>query len=336
MPTVRLLLIGGTRFLGRRIAAEALGRGWDITVFHRGQTPNPNPGAREILGDRACDLDRLEGRWDAVVDLCGYQPRDVAASARHLRERVGCYAFISSVSVYPDGGDHALSETATRRQLPAPEPPYTPELFGEMKAGCEDAVLHVWGERALIVRPGLIVGPDDHTDRFGYWVRRLAAGGDVLAPAPGTFRARFIDAGDVAAFVLDRLAAGSGGTYNVQGPGETLTFRDLLARIARVANSAPRMTWVDEAFLLAQGVEPWTELPLWAPGETLLDRVSSDAAIAAGLRFTPLDATLAATLTWERRSGSRRASLAPERERALLAAWRAATTSSAEAPPRPL
>lgn len=156
-----------------------------------------------------------------------------------------------------------------------------------MKAGCEDEVVRRWGERALIVRPGLIVGPDDHTDRFGYWVRRLAAGGDVLAPAPGTFRARFIDAGD-------------------------------------------------EAFLLAQGVDPWIELPLWVPGDTLLDRVSCEAAIAAGLRFTPIDATLAATLAWEQRSGARRASLAPERERALLAAWRAATTSSAEAPPRSL
>lgn len=122
----------------------------------------------------------------------------------------------------------------------------------------------------------------------------------------------------------------------MQSPGETLTFRDLLARTARVANSAPRIIWVDEAFLLAQGVDPWIELPLWVPGDTLLDRVSCEAAIAAGLRFTPIDATLAATLAWERRSGARRASLAPERERALLAAWRAATTSSAEAPPRSL
>jgi 2'-hydroxyisoflavone reductase len=316
---VHLLVIGGTRFVGRHVVAGALERGWDVTVFHRGTTPNPHPAAREILGDRRTDLDRLDGRWDAVVDLCGYLPGEVAASADALWKRAGQYAFVSSVSVYPDAGPERVAEDAPRKTLDAPVDEFTPALYGELKAACEDAVLQRCGPDALIVRPGLIVGSWDHTDRFGYWVRRIARGGVVLAPGDGAFRPHFIDARDVATFVLDAVAARRGGTYNVQGPEDPPTFAGLLAEMARTSGAKPDIRWTGEEFLTAAGVQPWTEMPLWAPGHTLLDRVVCDAAIAAGLRFTPLATTLRDTLIWETEHGKRGASLAPERETELLA-----------------
>ncbi|MDB5043626.1 MAG: hypothetical protein JWN27_4352 [Candidatus Eremiobacteraeota bacterium] len=315
-----MLVIGGTRFVGRHLVAGALERGWDVTVFHRGTTPNPHPAAREILGDRRTDLDRLDGRWDAVVDLCGYLPAEVAASADALRHRADSYAFVSSISVYPDAGPERIGEDAPRKVLEETVDAFTPALYGELKAACEDAVLQHWGPDALIVRPGLIVGPWDHTDRFGYWVRRIARGGVVLAPGDGAARTHFIDARDVAAFVLDALAARRGGTYNVQGPEHPPTFAGLLAEMARTSGAAAEIRWAGDAFLTAAGVQPWTEVPLWAPGHTLLDRLVCDAALAAGLRFTPLATTLRDTLNWETEHGTRGASLAPERESELLAA----------------
>jgi 2'-hydroxyisoflavone reductase len=317
---VHLLVLGGTRFVGRHLVADALERGWDVTVFHRGTTPNPHAAAREILGDRRTDLERLDGRWDAVVDVCGYLPADVAASADALRNRADRYAFVSSVSVYPDTGPERVAEDAPRKVLAAPVDEFTPALYGELKAACEDAVLEHWDGNALIVRPGLIVGPWDHTDRFGYWLRRMVRGGSVLAPGDGAVRTHFIDARDVAAFVLDAVAARRGGTYNVQGPENPPTFAGLLAEMARISGAEPEIRWAGEAFLSAAGVKPWTEMPLWAPGHTLLDRLVCDAALAAGLRFTPMATTLRDTLIWETQHGARGASLDPERESELLAA----------------
>jgi 2'-hydroxyisoflavone reductase len=316
---VNLLVLGGTRFVGRHLVADALERGWNVTVFHRGTTPNPHPRAREILGDRRRDLDRLDGRWDAVVDMCGYLPAEVASSVAMLRNRVDRYAFVSSVSVYPDVGPERVAEDAPRKISEERVDEFAPALYGELKTACEDEVVDRCGRDALIVRPGLIVGPWDPTDRFGYWVRRIARGGIVLAPGDGAFRTHFIDARDVAAFVLDALAAGRGGTYNVQGPENPPTFAGLLAEMARTSGTEAQIRWADEGLLTAAGVKPWTEVPLWAPGHTLLDRVVCDAALAAGLRFTPLATTLRDTLVWESEHGTRGASLAPERERELLA-----------------
>lgn len=317
---MRLLVLGGTRFLGRHLVETAVDRGWEVTIFHRGTTPNPYAEVAEILGDRTRDLDRLHGRWDAAVDTCGYMPPDVDAAAAALRDRVERYAFVSSVSVYPDDGPPRVTEDSPRRRLIEPVATFEPARYGELKAGCEDALRARFGADALIVRPGLIVGPWDYTDRFGYWVRRVARGGRMLVPRDGAWRIPVVDARDLAAFVLDRLAAADGETYDVPGAQPGATFAALLDEIARIAGSSPEPVWADPDWLLAQNVAPWSELPLWAPDFTLLERVTGQAARRAGLQTRPLAATIADTLAWEGQHAVAGAALAPEREAELLRA----------------
>lgn len=328
---MRLLVLGGTRFLGRHFVEAALAAGHAVTLFNRGRTaPGLFPRAESLAGDRDGGLGALAGRtWDAVLDTSGYLPRVVRASARALAGRAGSYAFVSSISAYATPLAPGADESAPLATLadPAAEE-VTGETYGGLKAACEREVAGAFPGRALLVRPGLIVGPHDSTDRFPYWPRRLARGGEVLAPGDPAQPVQVIDARDLAEWLLAMLGRGAGGTFNATGPAARLTFGALLEGAARALDADVRVTWVDEAFLLARGVRPWTELPLWVPREEAgFDEVSIARALAAGLALRPLAETVRDTLAWDlaRPEAARDGSpvLGPEREAQLLAEWRA-------------
>jgi 2'-hydroxyisoflavone reductase len=327
---MNLLVIGGTRFVGRHIVGMALQRGHSVTLFNRGQTgPELFPEAEHVRGDRDGDLHLLGGRtWDAVVDTCGYVPRVVGASARLLSSAAAHYTFVSSLSVYPDDRTPGQDETAPVGTLADPTiEEVTDETYGPLKVLCEGEVERFFPGRWLVARCGLIVGPYDATDRFTYWVRRVAGGGEVLAPAPAGYRVQMIDARDLGTWLLDMVEGSRTGVYNVTGPDRVLTLEEVLETSRAVAGSDAAFTWVDSGFLLDAGVEPWTDLPLWLPGDEYAGFMASDVskALRSGLRFRPLAETIAETLAWDRgrSGGAMKSGLTRERERELLEGWKA-------------
>jgi 2'-hydroxyisoflavone reductase len=326
---MRILVLGGTRFLGRHFVETAIKGGHALTLFHRGRTnPGLFPGVERVLGDRDGGLAALAGRtWDAVVDPSGYFPRVVGASANALKGAVGRYLFVSSISVYAEPLAAGLGEDAPVAKLADPGiEVITGETYGGLKALCESAVRDAYGESALVVRPGLIVGPHDTTDRFPYWPRRLARGGEVLAPGSPAAPTQFVDARDLATWMLDLIERGESGTFNATGPEQPVTLGECLGRIAAAVGGDARLTWVSEAFLREHGVEPWLQMPLWLhEADQNMDRVSIARALAHGPRFRPLEDTARDTLAWERALApdTRPASpaLTPEREADVLSAW---------------
>jgi 2'-hydroxyisoflavone reductase len=323
---VRILVLGGTVFVGRTVVEDALARGHEVTLFHRGATgAELFPGVERVLGDRDGGLGALAGRsFDAVLDTSGYVPRVVAQACEALAD-AGRYCFVSSVSAYAEDATHFDEETGPVDAEPDSED--VQAHYGALKAACERVVREAFGERALIVRPGLIVGPHDPTDRFTYWVRRFDRGGTILAPAPPERQVQFIDVRDVAEWVVRALEDGVSGTYNATGDPTTLAT--VLDACAAAAGRETEVRWVDEALLVEAGVEPYTELPLWIPdGEDPHGRFGGTPnarAVAAGLTLRPLAETVEATLAWARTgpvvTGSRvvgPGGLAPEREAELL------------------
>ena len=321
---MKLLLLGGTKFLGRATVEAALERGHEVTLFTRGETnPELFPRAEKLRGDRSEDLSPLAGRsWDAVVDTSGYVPGVVRASADALRDSVGRYLFVSSISVYADLSD-GPSEDSDRAELaeghPVDELLTEYENYGALKALCEDAVKEVYGERTVIVRPGLIVGPHDPTGRFTYWPHRIARGGDFLVPAPANGRFQIIDARDLGRWLVDLCEKGTSGAYNAVHPG--YTWAELVEAGLRVTGSAARPVWIDGDWLADQDVGEWMELPMWLrdPEWVGMNRADGSRAVAAGLAFRALDDTVRGTL--EHADTTEDAGLRPERERELLEAW---------------
>ena len=321
-------MLGGTRLIGKSFVPLALARGHEVTLFNRGTSdPNAFDGVEQIHGDRDGGLAGLQGReWDGVLDTSGYVPRVVRMSAE-LLEGAGHYTFISSGSVYADDATPGQDESAPVAVLEDPTfEEVNDRTYGGLKVLCEDEVRRVFGDRCLIVRAGLIVGPNDYTDRFTYWVRRLATGGEVLAPAPPGAPVQLIDARDLAEWLLLMSETRGSGTMNVTGPLDPLTMETVLETCHRVAGSDARITWVDPGFLVDEGVVPWTEVPLWIPGEDAAGFMTRDvsAAVAAGLRFRPLAETVRDTLEWDatrRRDEPLKAGLAAQREAELLAEW---------------
>jgi 2'-hydroxyisoflavone reductase len=325
---MRLLVLGGTVFLGRHVVRLALARGHDVTLFHRGKSnPGVFPEAEHVLGDRDGGLAALDGReWDAVVDTSGYVPRVVGASAAALSGRAGHYTFVSSGSVYPHPVPRGADESAAVGELDDPAiEEVTGETYGPLKALCERAATDAFSGPVLNVRAGLIVGPHDPTDRFTYWPLRMARGGPVLAPDRPEQPVQWIDVRDLAGWILDMAARGEGGTFNAAGPAEPATFRELLATCAEVAGGGSPV-WTDAAFLAEHEVRPWVDLPLALPEEAEdMSTMSAAKAIAQGLAFRPLADTARDTLEWARArpaDAPLRAGLVPEREADLLAAWR--------------
>ena len=319
---MKLLLLGGPRFLGRAVADAALARGHELTFFNRGQTnPELYPEVEKLRGDRAGDLGALSGgTWDAVIDTCGYLPQVVRASAKALADS-GRYCFVSTISVYADfsGPVDEDSPLAPLRDLPDDE--VTNDSYGPLKALCETAVLEELGERALVVRPGLIVGPHDPTGRFTYWPHRVARGGEVLAPSPPERQTQSVDVRDLAEWIVELCERDVGGTFNATHPG--FSWGELLETCRTVAAADSKITWVTDEFLLEHEVGEWMELPLWIadPAMAGADDVDVRRAVAAGLRFRPLADTIRGTLDVAQPTDA--AGLSAEREAALLAEWHA-------------
>jgi 2'-hydroxyisoflavone reductase len=320
---MRLLVLGGTKFLGRHAVDAALDAGHEVTIFTRGQTnPELFPDAERLHGDRDGELDVLHGgRWDGVVDTSGYVPRVVRQSAELLRDAVQRYVFVSSISVYRDVAGPVTTATPVA-ELEDPRTEEVLEHYGALKAACERVVEEVYGGRCALVRAGLIVGPHDPTDRFTYWPRRVARGGDVLAPGEPDAPVQLVDARDLGAWLVRLALGGGGGVFNATGPAEPLTLGGLLERTRAVVGSDATFVWTDAQRILDAGVRPWTELPLWLPDADFAGMMRADVrpACDAGLTLRPLEETVADTLAWDRTVPGERPTLSEEKEREILAA----------------
>jgi 2'-hydroxyisoflavone reductase len=289
---VKLLVLGGTKFLGRAVAEAALARGHELSLFNRGRTnAGLFPEAEHLVGDRDGDLSALEGRsWDAVIDPSGYVPRLVGASAGLLAEATGHYVFVSSISVYADDMPEGYDESWPVIELDDPTvEEIRPDTYGGLKVLCERAVEERFPGRATQVRAGLIVGPHDPTGRFTYWAHRLAESDDVLVPGPPGRAVQVVDVRDLGDWMVRVAEERIAGFFNATGP--RTTFADLVGAAVAVTGSAARPVWVDEELLLAEEVGSWQELPLWIP-DTVSFRHTMAAdvtrAAAAGLTARPL------------------------------------------------
>ncbi|GAB4363176.1 MAG: SDR family oxidoreductase [Cyanophyceae cyanobacterium] len=335
-----VLLLGGTGFLGGVIAGALHRRGHRLTLFDRGGRSLPvgldnGDQVERIRGDRGGDLSELAtGRWDVAIDLCGLQPDHLRQTVAVLGDRVDRYVYISSIAAYENLNVPGITESDTLRSLPEDgvsdlSAVADGGLFGALKAQAERILGAAWGDRLLIVRPSLLIGPGDPSDRFSYWVRRLAAGGDVVAPAPPFQPVQFIDVRDLASWIAEAIAQGRSGEFNAACPERQWTLETVLSTIQQVCGGAAvQLHWLAEEFLLEANVEPWIELPLWLPARDRLRgfaRMDCRKIERAGLTCRPLAQTVADLLAWDEQFGGpdrHRAGLPRDREAALLAQWR--------------
>jgi 2'-hydroxyisoflavone reductase len=325
-------VIGGTMFLGRHIVDAALAAGHDVTLANRGKTnADLFPSVTRVVVDRDNDLSALKtGEWDAVIDTCGYVPGHVRPLAEMLVDRVGHYTFVSSVSVYTDVSKPGVDEDSPVGTLDDESvTDVTGETYGPLKVLCEREVQSVFGERALIVRPGLIVGPWDPSDRFTYWPRRFDLGGEAAVPDWKDMPVQLADVRDLAEWMVRAAEARIGGVFNGCGPATPWTFDEMVtACVGAAGEHAATPVWVDEEFLLANDVSPWAELPVWLPSASEhagMLAVSVDRAVNAGLTFRPIEEVVRDTLAWDRTQRDRelRGPLSAEKEAKVLAAWKA-------------
>ena len=326
---MRLLVLGGTKFLGRYVVESALARGHQVTLFNRGlSNPELFPETEKLRGNRDSDLRLLEGRkWDAVVDTCGFTSAQVRATANQLANAVEHYTFISSISVYSDFSKAGLDESSALAQLPKgkEEEQGDPETYGARKVLCEQAATEAMPSRVLCVRPGIIVGPHDTTGRFLYWARRLANQGEVLAPGNPETPVQLIDVRDLAQWIITMIEARRVGVYNATGPSSTFTFKAMLEQCGQGCGGRARLTWVDEQFLLKSGFKPFTDLPFWLPtgSHSGFFLVDCRRAISSGLVFRPLVETAKDVLSWFRtNNGAEEIGLELLREKEVLRSWR--------------
>lgn len=340
---LRILILGGTGFIGPHEVRYALGRGHKLTLFNRGRQQETWPGpVEELIGDRNTgDLKSLEGReWDVVIDNPTTLPFWVRDAGRALAGHVGQYIFISTISVYARNDAPGADETAPLAPYAGKDPMAEAGktlaadvggLYGALKAISEAEARRQFPGMATIIRPGLIVGPDDPTDRFTYWPVRLARGGEVVAPGDGRDPVQFIDARDLAEWTIRLAEQRNVGVFNAVGPANPLSMHGMISAIGKATHAHARLTWVPADFLEAEKVEAWSDMPVWVPGSgdtAGFHRRSNRRALAAGLTFRRLETTAADTLAWfdqqpADRRAKLRAGLAPQREAEVLAKWKA-------------
>lgn len=320
---MKLLVLGGTEFVGRALVEEGLARGWEVTTFNRGSHPTP-PGVEEIVGDRREGLDRLDPRqWDVVADTWSWEPSTVRDSARFIH--ADRYVYVSSRSVYTWPRPPGSTENSPTVDASPDEEVF--DDYARAKRGAELAVLDAFGDRAVLARAGLILGPWENIGRLPYWLTRIAKGGDILAPGPADQTFQYVDARDLAAFSLSAQPA----EYNVVSEPSRTTLGELLERARQVTGSDGTIRWADPEKLVAAGVEPWMDLPIWLPaGEDheTMHEADVSRAIAAGLRIRPLSETVADTWAWLQSIGGAAPQrpdrpvlgLSAERERELITA----------------
>jgi 2'-hydroxyisoflavone reductase len=336
---MRLLILGGTWFLGRTVAEQAIADGWEVTTFSRGWSGHDVPGTEAIRGDRQepSDIARLAdaGRWDAVIDASGQVPAVVAASAEALRAKAGRYIYLSTVNAYKGWPNEPLTDESPLYD-PAPDelaarPGAAAGMasaieYGALKATCELAARRWFGDDCLVLRPGVVVGPYEYVGRLPWWLKRMHRGGRVLAPGDRDRPIQPVDVRDLAAFILHAVAHGFGGAMNVTAPAGHSTYGELLTACQEATGSAAELVWVDDQWLSGQDVMPWTEIPLWRTAAGAWN-VSSARAEAAGLSCRPLRDTVADTWAWMQRENpmphERAAEIGvdPAKEQRLLDAW---------------
>ncbi len=341
---LKILLLGGTRFIGVHMTELALARGHSVTFFNRGRTRSDLfPQVEKLLGDRDGNLDSLKGRkWDAVIDTSGYVPRHARLSAELLAPNVGQYLFISTIGLYADFSK-ANDESSPVAKVDNEQREDWENAYGPLKALCEQAIATAMPGRTTMVRPGLIVGPEDSTDRFTFWPARAAQGGEMIAPGDSSVPYQLIDARDLAAFCVDALEKRTFGVFNVTSPSNKFTIGDIVKEsvdaglaLAR-PNPPPVATWVPTEFLIEQKVAPFTDLPGWLPagGEMGgLHLTNVERALKAGLKTSPLQKTTRDTLAWhlarpESEREKLKAGIDHDREQKVLAAWHAKTSGKA-------
>ena len=332
---MRILVVGGTQFVGRALVEEAARRGHDVTVFHRGELePDDLPAVGHVHGDRHRDLDLLAvSSWDAAVDTHAYFPGDVREIAAALGGVVGHYTLVSTISVHPDDVTAPPNEDSPlHAPLFSDHAELSGETYGPLKVACELEAARAFGARCLTIRPGYLVGPHDPTDRFTSYVRRVADGGEMLAPGPPGAPLQVLDVRDLAGFMLDRIEAADSDVYGAVGPAEPTTMQGALETLRTVTGAETSFAWVPEDFLAGYGETVSRWLPMWEPNHPAAHTYEASKATRAGLRRRPLAETVADTLAWDDARGrpDLRCGLPPATERELLAAWR-----DAEKPPRP-
>ena len=335
---LRILFLGGTGFLGPHTVRYALERGHEVTLFNRGKTNTDLfPELETIIGNRDPEIDEglggLEGReWDAVIDTSAYVPRISGASAKLLADNVGQYLFVSTICQYENWAEGGTGGTEERPRATL-EDPATEDVrthYCALKAYCERAVEAAMPGRVTQIRPGLIVGPRDGTDRFTYWPVRIDAGGEVLAPGKPSDLTQYIDVRDLARFMVHCLEQELVDAYNVvRNP---MPFGDLLSACMNTIESDAELTWVPADFLAEHDVQAWRDMPAWADSDSAMAGSltwSADKALSAGLTISPVEDTIRETLAWFRslpqdRQAELRAGMSREKEAAVLAAWREA------------
>lgn len=323
---MKLLVIGGTQFIGKHFVADALARGHEVTLFNRGSRPAPD-GVEALVGDRNTDLDRLAGReWDAVIDTSAYVPRQVRQAARLLEPNVGRYLFISTVSVYADTTAPYVNEDGDLAVLEDPETEDAAgPAYGGLKVLCEQELAAVYpSERTLVPRPTIVVGPDDPTDRFTYWPTRVNRGGQVLAPHGPDLPLQWIDVRDLAEWMTRALEAGLSGTYNAASGADQFNMGALLAAAAEQSASKAEIIWVEDDFLLEREVRPFADVPFWLPSpQNNMFRLDASRAAANGLTIRSVEETVRATLAWQLQRGDPDLKVGWDsgREQEVLGAW---------------
>ncbi|MGR5917448.1 SDR family oxidoreductase [Bacillus pacificus] len=337
-----MLILGGTRFLGRAFVEEALNRGHEVTLFNRGTNQEIFPEVEQLIGDRNGDVSSLENRkWDVVVDTCGFSPHHIRNVGEVLKDNIEHYIFISSLSVYKDWIPHHIKEDyilqpePTAEQIKAVEngeiSPY--EHYGALKVLCEKEAEKYWPGRVLHVRAGLLSGMFDYTDRLPYWIQRIAKGGKVLVPGRKDRPVQIVDIKDVANWGLNMAENNKVGTFNVTGPNYELTMEELLNTCKKVPNSDATFVWVDESFMNEHKVQPWTEMPLWLPETFSLEgepkpwkggfSINIESAVKEGLTFRRLEDTIADVYVWMKGMDEweLKAGISGKREKCLLEKW---------------
>lgn len=322
---LKILILGGTHFLGLHLTEEFQEKGHEVTLFNRGiQNPSLFPDIEKLQGDRDGNLNALLGRhWDAVIDTSGHIPRIVEQSAQVLAGATNHYTFISTIGVYENFYKFNIDESYPLAQLENPQSEViTDKTYGALKGLCEAVIQHYFPEQALIIRPGLIVGPNDPTDRFTYWVKRIAQGGEVLAPADQPVQ--FIDVRDLSKWIVQMVERQATGIYNATGA--SLSLEQLLQECQQASLKKTHVTWVSEDFLLKKGVQDWAELPLWLSSKRQMPgflHINSQKAIKSGLTFRPFAETIATTLKWDVERGivKYQAGLERSKEKELLLDW---------------
>jgi 2'-hydroxyisoflavone reductase len=326
---LRILILGGTGFLGPHLVENARARGHTLTLFNRGKThPELFPEVEKLRGDRNGQLEALKGRrWDAAIDTSGYVPRIVKLSAELLAPSIEQYVFISSISVFPDDVKPGANESTPVQPLTEPGSEEVRKHYGALKALCEQAAEAAMPGRATNVRPGLIVGPGDPTDRYTYWPVRMDRGGEALAPGTPDDPVQYVDVRDLAAWIVRTIEERTVGVFNATGPDRRLGIGAMLASCRKAAAQPASLTWVPEKFLEEHKVSAWDDMPVWTGASGGSSSIDCAKAIGKGLRFRPADETARDTLAFwktlpEERRKKLRAGISPEREKEVLDAWK--------------